>query len=297
MESIKLSHKFGGDWTRIKLEVLQKYLTAYTTALKNTSFQKIYIDAFAGTGYREDSGNESHALASIFPDLADSEPQGLLDGSARIALQVEPRFDQYVFIEKNRKRCDELEKLRQEFPDKAGDIEVKWGEANAEIQALCRDRWASRRAVLFIDPYGMQVKWSTIEAIARTKAIDLWLLFPLGMGVGRLLKNTGDIPEDWCACLNEFLGTDEWYDKFYKISKQTNMFGYEIEHVEKATLESIGVYFNDRLKQIFAGVASKPGVLKNSVNNPLYLLCFAVSNERGTGPALRIANHLLKGIQ
>jgi hypothetical protein len=35
--------------------------------------------------------------------------------------------------------------------------------------------------VLFLDPYGMQVDWTTIEAIARTKAIDLRVLFPLGI--------------------------------------------------------------------------------------------------------------------
>src|SRR5688500_3095197 len=27
----------------------------------------------------------------------------------------------------------------------------------------------------------MQVDWTTVEAIARTKAIDLWVLFPLGI--------------------------------------------------------------------------------------------------------------------
>ena len=47
---------------------------------------------------------------------------------------------------------------------------------------------------------------------------------------------------------------------------------------------------------MFAGVAEEPGVLWNSSNNPLYLFCFAVGNERGKDIALRIANHLLKTI-
>ncbi|HKY35174.1 MAG TPA: hypothetical protein VJN18_04485 [Polyangiaceae bacterium] len=47
----------------------------------------------------------------------------------------------------------------------------------------------------------------------------------------------------------------------------------------------------------FAGVVDEPGVLWNSANNPLYLLCFAVGNERGKDIALRIANHLLKGVR
>ena len=41
---------FGGPWTEQKLEILRRYLDAYTTALKGQGFQLIYIDAFAGAG-------------------------------------------------------------------------------------------------------------------------------------------------------------------------------------------------------------------------------------------------------
>lgn len=44
---------FGGDWTEVKLGMLKDYLAAYTMALKKKPFSKMYIDAFAGTGYRE----------------------------------------------------------------------------------------------------------------------------------------------------------------------------------------------------------------------------------------------------
>ena len=62
-------------------------------------------------------------------------------------------------------------------------------------------------------------------------------------------------------------------------------------------METIGRYFNSRLKQIFAGVAEEPGVLRNSANNPLYLLCFGVGSEPGRDIALRIAKHLLKELR
>jgi len=46
-------------------------------------------------------------------------------------------------------------------------------------------------------------------------------------------------------------------------------------------------------------VVAEPGVLRNSRNNPLYLLCFAVGNPgaRAKEIALRIANHLLKEVR
>ena len=42
------------------------------------------------------------------------------------------------------------------------------------------------RAVVFLDPYGAQVDWSTIRDIGETKTIDLWVLFPLGQAVNRM---------------------------------------------------------------------------------------------------------------
>jgi three-Cys-motif partner protein len=114
------THRFGGDWTTAKLDVIARYLESYTTALKDKPskehpFVKGYIDAFAGTGYRDarrDERTEDSSQALLLPDLAEAEPQALLDGSARLALKAQPRFDRYVFIERSSERCAQLE-LRQ----------------------------------------------------------------------------------------------------------------------------------------------------------------------------------------
>jgi three-Cys-motif partner protein len=247
-----MSHQFGGDWTTQKLEVLAGYLKSYNTALKDqpttaNPFRRSFIDAFAGTGYRDlrREGAESHQ--ALFPDLASEEPQALLDGSARLALQVAPPFDDYIFIEQRADRCAELEKLKGSFPDLAANIDIRRGEANEQIQRICGSNWRRRRAVLFLDPYGMQVEWKTIEAIASTQAIDLWLLFPLGIGVNRLLTRSGEIPASWRKRLDLLLGTSDWYEDFYRKESMPTLFGDEAEHLVKATTETIGKYFNDRL--------------------------------------------------
>jgi three-Cys-motif partner protein len=290
-------HRFGGDWTSRKLDVLAGYLQSYAIALRNTSFEKVYVDAFAGTGYREarrrEDAREDYG-EPLFPDLADEEPQTLLDGSARRALATDPPFDRYVFVEQSAARCAQLEALKGEVPGLSDRVEIRRGDANAEIRALCDGDWRSRRAVLFLDPYGMQVEWATIEAIAGTRAIDLWLLFPLGIGVNRLLTRSGEIPDSWRRRLDLLLGTTEWYEAFYAVEAEPTLFDQEQERVVKTSTETIGRYFNRRLETIFAGVAEEPGVLRNSRNNPLYLLCFAIGNERGRDIALRIANHLLR---
>lgn len=298
-------HVFGGDWTTQKLQVLSRYLQRYTTALKykptpDRPFRKIFIDAFAGSGYRmpTQSSSETATQEELFPELAASDPQRLLEGSARLALDIDPPFDKYIFVEKNAGRCQQLSLLKNVFPARAGAIDIRLGDANSEIQRICRSEdWSGQRAVLFLDPYGMQVDWKTIEAVAATKAIDLWLLFPLGIGVNRLLTKSGAIPNSWRDRLTALLGTEDWYEEFYKVEATADLLGDVSARVIKASMDVIGAYFLERLSTVFAGVVKQPAVLRNSCNNPLYLLCFAVGNERGKPIAIRIAKHLLKDLR
>lgn len=41
---------FGGEHTRRKLDVVEKYLTAYVTVMKKQDFRLFYVDGFAGSG-------------------------------------------------------------------------------------------------------------------------------------------------------------------------------------------------------------------------------------------------------
>ena len=115
--------QFGGDWTEDKLSRIKEYLQAYNIALKNQPFIREYIDAFAGTGYREVRCEETDE-ATLFPELAEPEVQRFLDGSARIASEREPGFTRFTFIEKNPNKVKDLLRLkrvpRQRHPNRAG---------------------------------------------------------------------------------------------------------------------------------------------------------------------------------
>ena len=287
--------KFGGDWTQEKLARVKSYLTAYTTALKNQPFKLIYIDAFAGTGYRNlDNDDKNHPL---FPDQVGEDAEKFHAGSARIALETTPRFDEYYFIETDPVKCAELEKLKLDFPDKAKNIYIVNMDANTAIQNACNASWkkSSIRGVLFLDPFGMNVSWTTIEAIARTEAIDMWYLFPLGVGVNRLLRKDGNISSAWKKKLNDIFGSVEWENLFYKKEVVLNLFGEEEITTKTGDFQQISDYFVKRMDTIFPGVIKKPFLLCNAKNNPLYMLCFACGNKNGSGLALKIAGHILKG--
>jgi three-Cys-motif partner protein len=285
----RAKQSFGGNWTAEKLERVRKYLSAYTTIMSQQPFQFAYIDAFAGTGYRTGKSEGGDAV-SLFPDQKD-----FLDGSARIALQVQPRFTRYIFIEKSEGRFAELQKLKEEFPSLQKDILLVNADANVYIKDLCLNRsWRNHRAVLFLDPFGMEVSWDTIEAIAKTKAIDLWILFPLGVAVNRMLTKSGQIRAAWRTQLNSMFGAEDWYEAFYQTVKRPGLFGEEEVTEKTGNFASISQYFVRRLKTVFPGVADNPLPLFNSHNNPLYLLCFASGNPKGSKTALKIAQDILR---
>lgn len=293
---------FGGDWTERKLDALDQYLRAYAKALSKTNFNRVYIDAFAGTGYREQKLEPAVTQQSIFEDelkeLAAPDPQRFLDGSAKIALKVMPAFDRFVFIEYDDVKVRELEKLKTEFPTRASAIDVRAGDANRTIRDLCRT-WDKQgtRGVLFLDPFGMQAEWATIEAIAATGCIDTWILFPFA--ANRLMtKSPTDIPTGWRNRLDMLFGAKDWESRFYKERTRISIFEGDMTVIEKnLTLKGLGAYYGERLRTVFPVVAPNPSVLHSERNRPLFQLFFAAAHPgRGGQIALKIAAHILSRI-
>lgn len=115
-------------------------------------------------------------------------------------------------------------------------------EANAAIVDICSTMgWRRIRAVLLLDPYGMQVNWTTIEAIGRARHIDLWYLFPAGT-VHRLLQREGEIPAGWKNALDRLLGDASWRTEFYKTAPEPTLFGDRTRESKVADLLAIESY-------------------------------------------------------
>ncbi len=289
-----LAQDFGGDWTAVKLRMLGKYLAAYAKILSRTRYRFGYIDAFAGTGYVASQAPPEPSDCLLFPEIASDDGARFLAGSARIALEVRPFFSKYIFVEMDRGKCVELDRLRVEFPEVSDRIQIVHADCNAYLLDLCTNYdWRRNRAVLFLDPFGMEVEWRTVEAIASTRAIDMWYLFPIGMGVNRLLRRDGKIPEALSAKLDGVFGTHEWEHAFYRTTVEVGLFGGQFAVSKEANLATISDFALGRLRSVFAGVAENALVLRNSRNSPLYLLCFAAGNPSGAPLAIKIAHHIL----
>ena len=253
----------------------------------------VYVDAFAGTGERD--ARNDNATVSLFG--YGDETREFQQGSARVALKLQNKFQRYVFIDSKARHITALRNMvERELPDCVALCEFVHEDANIWLKKWCDTQdWRSQRAVVFLDPYGMSVAWDTIEAIANTKAIDLWILFPFAIGANRMMP--GDVlPEkDWAVVLTKVFGTVDWIKRFYEKRSETDLFGTQQDSVTKIVgADEILDFFLDRLRTLFPHVVQQPMILYNSNKSPMYALCFAAGNPKGGKTALKIATHLTR---
>lgn len=273
-----------GPWAKEKLEALRRYLNFYTTVLKKQGHWlrgTIYVDAFAGPGFSpvriKAKATEPTRLFDVDPESDRAEIE-FLKGSPRVALEITNPFTTYLFIERDAQRIAELNRLKADF-GASRTIAVVESDANSALQTWLTSGidWTHHRAVVFLDPFGMQVPWSTVEALAKTRAIEILINFPLGMAIQRLLTKSGDIPEGWQISLDTFFGSPEWRHLAYE--QTHDLFGPKRRKVGDAGLRLLE-WYRGRLKQIF-GHVSAAQLIKNTRGNPLYYLIWAGPNKKG----------------
>ena len=286
-----VAHRFGGEWTDLKLDVMGDYFGSYATALKNQVFQCWYIDAFAGTGDRVDR-RDKHTKSpdSLFGAEAEAVATAK-EGSVQIALGIDPPFSRYLFIDRSRDHVSRLTAFRSAHP--ARSIDIVSGDANEELLKLCSSTdWSQTRAAVFIDPYGMQVNWSTLEKLAQTQAVDIALLFPTG-SLNRLLKRDGNIPAEWARRIDEHLGECDWRSAFYRKTVKTDLFDAVTATEKNVDIAGLQEFVMDRLRGIFAYVHEEAVPLKNSKGSVLYDLFIVCANP--SKKAIALSKRLAKG--
>ena len=284
-------HQFGGLSTDLKLTLVEGYLKAFTTALRPIFRELWYIDAFAGTGFR--TKHLAAAEASLV-EPAMEEQVLQLRGSAKIALDVSPEFDRIILIDQSKRHCDALRNLAFEYGTRR--VDVLEGDANLQIRFLLDgQKWNNRRAVMFLDPYGMNVDWETLKLIKATEAIDVWYLVSLAGMFRQAARKGNALDEGKRAALTRMLGTDEWEQKWYEAENSPDLFGHTQDSTSRtANVDRMEDYMRSRLSTLFPKVL-KPLRLNNDRGAPMFALFFAISNPvpQAIGLATKIANHML----
>jgi three-Cys-motif partner protein len=189
--------RYWGFWTRGKLDLLRRYLDAFTTASKGQS-EILYLDLFGGQPQNRERLTEAD-----------------LDGSARIALATtDSPFSRLRFFELEPFASRLRSALAADFGER--DFEVVPGDCNVAISAalasLSSVNWAPTFA--FVDPNGPDVHWSTLEAISKFKKPtltkpEIWLLLAAGMFI-RTLRTDGTVRDVDAEKLDRMYGTGQW---------------------------------------------------------------------------------------
>ena len=251
-KSLKLDEV--GDWSELKLEILTKYAVAYTTLLRSKKLRPIYIDGFAGAGQHiPKSTNE------------------VISGSPLNAVNIDPPFEEFYLVDLKQERVDNLQRLTSGRKN----VHIYSGNSNALLiaEVFPKVRYNEyKRALCVLDPYGLHLAWSVIEAAAQTKTIEIFLNFPvMDMNMNVLLwRPEGASPDD-VARMNAFWGDDSWRTAAY--TQQETLFGPQ---EEKQTNEGIAEAFRKRLTDV-AGFkyVPEPAPMRNSRGAVVYYLFFA----------------------
>lgn len=278
-----------GDWSVDKLNILKAYSERYSVILQNQVIGKSntrrfhygYIDGFAGAGehIHKDTGK-------------------IVPGSPLNALNLANKFDEYHFIDLDADRVKRLQKLcigtKNTFVHQGdcSDVLIK----NLFPKFKFEDY---RRALCFLDPYGMHLNWTVLATAGKMESIEVFLNFPV-MDINRNAKkkDIDQVSPDDRARMTAFWGDETWHTAMFAPSNQDNFFGQlsgdadNTPELEKNDNEAFVAAFQKRLKEV-AGFkyVPKPVPMKNSRQAVVYYLFFATHNEKGN----KIVSHIFDG--
>lgn len=291
------SLNWGGVWTEEKLDAFAKYVNAYLTIMNRYrdqyGWKLIYFDGFAGSGIRQSDIHNSELLLELFnEDMLHSEDINVYQGAAERVLSIEQRgFDYNYFIDKDAKASDLLRSRLHGYAAKDRVLEFRCSDANEQVvimsKALRRNTFL--RALVLLDPFGMQVSWDSVSCLSDTHT-DLWILIPTGVIVNRLLDRKGELIHIDTLCSFFGLTEKEIRDYFYKKSVEHTLFGEEERMVKVSQpIKKITELYIRRLKTIFSHVTEEPLVMCNTRNVPIYHFAFASNNKT----AMKIASQII----
>lgn len=246
-----------GYWSEVKLDIIRDYAKAYSTILaaqERPRLHHVYIDAFAGAGVHMSKTRE-----------------GEIPGSPQIAVDTEPPFRDYHFIDLDGTK---VENLRSLFQGRSN-VHIYEGDCNRIMleQVFPKVRYEDyRRGLCLLDPYGLHLDWEVIRTAGQMQVFDVFLNFPImDMNMNVFWKNPEGVDEADITRMNAFWGNDSWRKVAYR--EEQTLFG-PVE--EKNANETVAEAFRERLRKV-AGFSNVPPPIpmRNTAGATVYYLYFA----------------------
>ncbi len=256
-----------GIWSEVKLAIIREYASAYARIMEAQRRERIrslywiYIDAYAGPGYH---------LSKTSGEL--------VEGSPLIALNTQPPFHEYHFIDSEEGRARQLRELAGRRPDV-----FTYSEDCNEVlldRVFPRAKYDEyKRALCLLDPYNIDLRWEVIEAAGESESIEIFMNFMI-MDINRnaLRRNPDKSIVSKVAQMTRLWGDDSWKDAGY--DQVPTLFEGPVP--EKVSNERFAEAFRQRLERK-AGFkyVPKPMPMKTKNNSVIYYLYFASQKEAG----------------
>ena len=292
------SSKWGNNWTVEKLDAFKKYVEAYLTIMevhkKKYNWKTLYFDGFAGSGDRSRSNNniedtKKSRLINFGIEEAETE---IYEGAAERVLSLTKKFDYYYFIDLHEVSLKKLQgKLAPFNVDYR--LQFRLGDANNYLKELAKALKKDKKlkALVLLDPFGMQINWESIELLKDT-ASDIWILIPSGVIINRLLDRKGDLKNIKKLCSFFGMTEEDIRKEFYTENVSATLFG-EIAKIEKkqAPVRKIADLYIKRMNSIWRHVTHEPLIMKNTKNVAIFHFVLASNNSAG----LKIAKDIIGG--
>lgn len=262
-----VEHDEIGIWSEVKLAIIKKYAAAYTTVMEAQRREKIsrlrwiYIDGYAGSG---------HHVSKTSGDL--------VEGSPLIALNTNPPFHEYHFIDSDTGRAAELRKESGDRPD----VFTYSEDCNTVLleKVFPRAKFKDyNRALCLLDPYNIDLRWEVIEAASKEGSIEIFLNFMV-MDINRnaMRRNPSKSIKSKVDQMSRLWGDDSWLDAGY--DQLQTLFDYSVP--VKVSNERFAEAFRQRLiKKAGFKFVPKPMPMKTKTNAVIYYLYFASQKEAG----------------
>lgn len=261
-----------GEWSQLKIEIVRKYASAYSTILKarGRRLRTYYIDGFSGPGEHRRKDTKERVL-----------------GTPMEVLRVVPKFDEYHFVDLD---GNKIEHLREQIGERK-DVVTYHGDTNLILPKrvfplVQYDQY--RRGLCLLDPYGLHLAWTVIEAAGKAGTIEIFLNFPVAdMQRNVFWHNFAGVDPANIERMTRFWGDDSWRSIAYKDEPDL----FEPRKV-RAEISAVVAAFRSRLKHV-AGFQFVPAPvpMRNDQGAVVYYLFFAGPNQAGSNIASDLFKH------
>lgn len=250
----------SGEWARAKLDYLRRYMEIFEISMKDKWPERNYVDLQAGPG------------KNVIRETGE-----VLLGSPLIALSCQPPFTGYYFVEYDAECASALQK-RCETSTNWNSVTIISGDCNVEVNTVVKHikrNSPNSLNLAFLDPEGLELRWSTVVALASVKKMDMVINYPQ-MALARVMPvNFGS---DADGAVDQYFGTRQWRDIFREHQEKGKVgLHRDLIDLYRSKLHELGYREVKRDDEL----GDEPLMRNARTSAPLYRLIFASKHPLG----------------